>query len=190
LVIPGVATSVIGAGGVLVGVLVTALTQIWVENRRAGRDQRRESERREAELRLAVRLVVEELSEAEEMIREAASAGHYWAADRELSTSVWAEHRPALAAYFPGPADWRSITAGYKELRRLNRLVNEHRNQLARGDNVSVETSDETLESWHEIQHAIWVLEANIEMADDTAAWLVHMKRLEQANWGNSLQPG
>jgi hypothetical protein len=190
LVILAVATSLVGAGGVLVGVLMTALTRIWLENRRAGRNQRRESERRSAGLRLAVRLVVEELSEAEEMIREAARVGHYWPADRQLPDTAWAEHGPTLAAYFPGPADWRSITAGYKELRRLDRLVNERRGQLASGDSVSVETGDDTLVSWHEIQHTIWVLEANIDMADDTAAWLVQMKRLEQVHWGCSLQPG
>jgi hypothetical protein len=189
-VILAVATSVVGAGGVLVGVLVTALTKIRVDNRRAARDQRRESEGTRTELRRAVRLVVEELSEAEEMIREAARVGHYWAAERQLSNAVWLEHRPTVAAYFPGPADWRSITAGYKEVRRLSRVVNERRDRLAPGTNVTVEASDDTLVSWHEIRHTIWVLEANIDMADDTATWLEEMRGLERAHWGDSLQSG
>jgi hypothetical protein len=48
-------------------------------------------------------LVVEELTEAECLIREAVKAGYYWAADRSPSNALWIEHRPILAIYVPGP---------------------------------------------------------------------------------------
>jgi hypothetical protein len=186
----GAATTVVGAAGVLVGVLVTSLTQLWVDSRRARREQQRENARRAAEMRLAARLVVEELSEAEQMVSEAAKMGHYWRADRQLSNAVWVEHRPALAAHFPGPADWRSITSGFKELNRLNWLVNERRDQLAGGQNLPVESSDDTQAAWYEIQTAIWILESTIDMADDVTTWHARIKRQEQAHWGDSLQSG
>ena len=183
------AAAALGAAGVLVGGLVTSLTQVWVDGRRARRDEQREDERRTAELRLAVRLVVEELSDAEHMIREAARAGHYWSVDRQLSNAAWAEYRPTLAACIAGPADWRSIAPAFKELDRLNWLVKERRDRRGVGDEVPVEASDETRAAWYEIQRAIWGLEDSINMADDTATWLAEMKRLEQAHWGDSLQP-
>jgi hypothetical protein len=182
------ATTTVGAAGVLVGVLVTSLTQLWVDSRRAQREQQKEDERRAAERRLAVRLVAEELSEAEQMIAETAKAGHYWRAGHQLPNALWVEHRPALAAHFPGPADWQSITTAFKELNRLNRLVNERRDQLAPAQPVPVQPVDDTRAAWYEIQTAIWVLEATIDMANDVATWLARMKRLEQAHWGHSLQ--
>jgi hypothetical protein len=107
--------------------------------RRARREQQREDERRAAEVWLAVRLVAEELSEAKRIIAETAKAGHHWRAGRQLSNALWVEHRPALAARFPGRADWRSITSAFKELNRLNWLVNERRDQLAPTQPVPVE---------------------------------------------------
>jgi hypothetical protein len=134
--------------------------------------------------------VAEELSEAEQMIAETATAGHYWRAGRQLPNALWVEHRPALAAHFPGPADWHSITSAFKELNRLNGLVNERRDQLAPAEPVPVQPGDDTRAAWYEIQTAIWVLEGTIDPSEDTASWLVRMKRLEQAHWGDSLQSG
>lgn len=181
-----VATSVVGAAGVVVGVVLTSLTQLWVESRRARREERREDERKAAELRLAVRLVVEELIEAEQMIREAAKAGHYWSADRQLSSSVWIEHRAILATYVPGPADWLAITPAFKELNRLNRLVNERRAQFPDEVSVPVEPTDDSYAAWHHIHRGIWGLEATIDMAEDVETWLDTIKRMEQAHWGEA----
>lgn len=167
------------------GALVSSLTQTRMDRRKAKREERREVERREAELRLAVRLVVEELSEAEQMIREAAKAGHYWEADRELSSPLWIEHRATLATYVPGPADWLEITPAFKELSRLNRLVNERRAQLADEASVPVEPTDDSYAAWYHAHRAIWGLEATIDMAEDVETWLVTMERLNQAHWGD-----
>ena len=165
-----VSTSVVGAGGVVVGVLLTSLTQLWVDRRRAKCEEQRDSARDARDLRLAVRLVVEELSEAEQLIREAVKVGHYWPANRVPSDTLWIEHRPVLATYVPGPSDWLEITPAFRELNRLNRLFSERRGQSSDGENVPVHADDDTFSAWYRIHRAIWGLEATIDMADDVEA--------------------
>lgn len=177
-------TSVVGAAGVVVGVLLTSLTQVWRDSRRAKREEQRDSDRNSRELTLAVRLVVEELSEAERLIREAVKAGHYWTADQSLADTLWIEHRPVLATYIPGPADWLGITPAFPELNRLNQLVDERRGQSADGESVTVLSDDETFAAWYHIHRAIWGLEATIDMADDVKAWSDRIDRMKQAYWG------
>lgn len=178
----------VGAAGVLLAGLVASLTKLRAEDRRAKREERGHEEGRARELRLAVRLVVEELSEAERLIREAARAGHYWPAGRRLSHAVWAEHKATLASNFSGPADWQAIRPAFSELNRLNWLVAERRDRRGIGDIVPVEAGDDTRVAWYEVQRAIWGLEASIDMADDVATWLRQTKHLEQSHWGDSLQ--
>lgn len=176
------------AGGLVVAGLMAALSRVWVDRRTARRDARRTHERAAAQLRLAVRLVVEELFEAERMIRGAAKTGCYWRVQRELSTAVWKEHAGTLAVQISGPADWQGVTPAFKELDRLNRLVSERRRRVGIGIEVPVEAEDETLAAWHEVQRAIWGLEASIHMAEDIPSWLAQLKRLEQAHWGHQLR--
>ncbi len=123
------------------------------------------------------------------MIREAVKAGHYWSADRQLSSSLWIEHRVTLARYVPGPADWLGITPAFKELNRLNRLVNERRAQLADEASVPVESTDDTYPAWYHIHRGIWGLEATIDMAEDTDTWIETIKRIERAHWGDRPGP-
>jgi hypothetical protein len=182
-----VSTSVVGAAGVVVGVFLTSLTQVWRESRQAKREERRDSDRNARELTLAVRLVVEELSEAEQLIREAVKAGHYWQDDRAPSDALWIEHRPVLATYVPGPADWLGITPAFPELKRLNQLVHERRGQSADGEKVPVLPDDDTFAAWYHIHRAIWGLEATIDMADGVKAWSDRIDRVKQAYWGGDL---
>jgi hypothetical protein len=179
-----VSTSVVGAAGVVVGVLLTSLTQVWVDSRRAKREEQRDSDRNARELTLAVRLVVEELTEAERLIREAAKAGHYWAVDQAPSTALWIEHRPVLATYVPGPADWLGITPAFPELNRLDQLVHERRGQSADGEKVPVLPDDDTFAAWYHIHRAIWSLEATIDMADGVKEWSDRIDRMKQRYWG------
>jgi hypothetical protein len=150
-----VSTSVVGAAGVVVGVLLTSLTQVWRDSRLAKREDQRDADRNSRELTLAVRLVVEELTEAERLIREAVKAGNYWAADRSPSDALWIEHRPVLAAYIPGPADWLGITPAFPEINRLNQLVHERRGQSGDGERVPVLSDDDTFAAWYHIHRAI-----------------------------------
>jgi hypothetical protein len=179
-----VSTSVVGAAGVVVGVLLTSLTQVWVDSRRTKREEQRDSDRNARELTLAVRLVVEELTEAECLIREAVKAGHYWPANQSPSNALWIEHRPVLATYVPGPADWLGITPAFPELNRLNQLVHERRGQSADGGNVPVLPDDDTFAAWYHIHRAIWGLEATIDMAEEVDAWLARIDRTKQTYWG------
>ncbi len=182
--IPAVSTSVVGAAGVVVGVLLTSLTQVLVDSRRAKREAQRDSDRNARELTLAVRLVVEELTEAERLIREAVKAGHYWAADQAPSNALWIEHRSVLATYVPSPADWLGITPAFPELNRLNQLVCERRSQSGDGKKVPVLPDDDTFSAWYHIHRAIWGLEATIDMADDLEEWSDRIDRMKQAYWG------
>jgi hypothetical protein len=179
-----VSTSVVGAAGVVVGVLLTSLTQVWRDSRQAKRKEQRDSDRNARELTLAVRLVVEELTEAEGLIREAVKAGHYWAADRSPSNALWLEHRPVLATYVPGPADWLGITPAFPELNRLNQLVHERRGQSGDGEKVPVLPDDDTFAAWYHIHRAIWGLEATIDMAEDVKGWSDRIDQMKQVYWG------
>jgi hypothetical protein len=179
-----VSTSVVGAGGVLVGVLLTSLTQVWVDSRRGKREDKQAADRSARELTLAARLVVEELTEAERLIREAVTVSHYWAEDESPSDALWIEHRPILATYVPGPADWLGITPAFPEINRLNQLVRERRSQITDGESVPVLTEDETFAAWYRIHRAIWGLEGTIDMAEDVQAWSDRVDRMKEAYWG------
>ena len=77
--------------GVLVGGAITLLSTFGLEAWREHRQREETKSRDEKSIQQAVRLVVVELSEIDQAIREAVSAGQYWVdrmAGRRLPTAT------------------------------------------------------------------------------------------------------
>jgi hypothetical protein len=107
------AAALIGAGGAVIGGVLTTSGQLLIERGRAIREHSATRERQARELRLAVRLVMEELAESTSLIEDAAKTRRYWIAPRRLPTGTWNKYRTEIADAIDSPLDWRLITTGY-----------------------------------------------------------------------------
>ena len=105
--------ALIGAGGAIIGGGLTSGTQLLIESQRARRERRAARARDGTALRLATRLLIEELADNEALLRSAAKTWRYWSPERQLSTAVWSQYRGTLAQVIESPLSWRVITAAF-----------------------------------------------------------------------------
>jgi hypothetical protein len=135
-----VTAALIGAGGAVVGGLLTSLSNLGLEARRAKRDRETASERERREMRIAARLVREELDNARELVADAIESGAYRTTpDRQLATAARTDLRAVLAGD-PDDIRWAVVATAFAEMNRLNWVVLERHKQL-RG-NVLVTTEE------------------------------------------------
>jgi len=178
------AAALIGAGGVIIGGFLTTLSNVWIDARRAGREEAAATENSQRELRLAVRLVIEELADSEGLIRDAASSGHYWVASRVLSADVWTQHRTTLARNIESPLEWRIITAAFDECNRLNWILGEKRAEHGGQGRASVEQSDRLRDAWLATRNGIRTLEQLIQVQGPASRMLRSDEEIESEVWG------
>jgi hypothetical protein len=156
--------------GVILGGLLTTGGALLLDFRRTRREEQAEKRAVARDVRLAARLVVEELAESLALIEEAADTRRYWAGSRQLPTETWNGYRTEIAAAIESNLDWRQITEGYDAINNLNWLVN-HRRQT---DNdidghrlgFRVLPGDRTRAAWQEVRQAILVLEFRQDVPD------------------------
>jgi hypothetical protein len=158
------AVAALTAGAALLGSIIGILGQLAVEWFKARRQSESDHARAARELRLAGRLVMEELAEAMSLIQGAGKAWRYWVAPRRLPTDTWNQYRTDVAAAIESPLDWRFITSAYDAINNLNWVV-DHRRFTAQDaeapiHGVRVGAVDETREVWRSIRRAIATLEA------------------------------
>jgi hypothetical protein len=183
------AAALIGAGGVIIGGSLTTLSNVWLDGRRAEREAlaARESDRRD--LRLAVRLVIEELADSEQLVREAASAGQYWAAPRVLSADVWTQYRTVLAQSIESPFEWRVITLAFDEGNRLNWIVGTRGSQHSPSrfrEAERVDESDDVRRAWRAMRAGIRTLEHLIQVQGPASRMLRSDEEIEREVWDHS----
>jgi hypothetical protein len=89
-----VTTAAFGLGGVLVGALVTAGMDYWLQKRREAAE--REAERRR--VRASSRLVLSVLEEVGAALQNVSQQGWWYAQDGERWATVWDHERTTLAA--------------------------------------------------------------------------------------------
>lgn len=163
-----VTAALIGAGGAVIGGGLTSLGQLAADWRQASRHSAAEHKLRSIEWRQAVRLILEELRDAELLIREATAARRFWRPPRQLLTPNWQKYSPHLAAYLEdSPADsalWKCVASAFSELNRLN-WVSDDRwraaerlaavNQDGRPARARIWPNDNTRVAWRSVRAAI-----------------------------------
>ena len=103
----------------MIGGLLTAGSNLLIEGLRHKQGRQDQEERDQRELRQASRLVLAELSEVSQTIRQTAKSKLTWRNDRQLPAFAWREYRAILAAHLPMSA-WRWVEAAYDEANGLN----------------------------------------------------------------------
>jgi RNA-splicing ligase RtcB len=181
------AAALIGAGSAVFGGFSTTSGQLLIERGRAKRESAANEERQAQALRLAVRLVTEELAESTSLIEAAAKSRRYWVAPRQLPAATWREYRTDIAVAIESPLDWRFITSAYDGINNLNWIVQHRRNT-----DQSVETpvlgarvseDDHTREVWRGIRQAIGALESTIGVTGPASRVLREPEDAEREYW-------
>jgi hypothetical protein len=122
--------ALIGAVGAVIGGVLTAGSNLLIETTRRRADRRAARDRDSRELRKATRLVLEELSEIDRTIQDAAKTQLTWPSqDRQLPAFAWREYRGILATHVVDEA-WRWVAAAYEEANSLNWRVIELEREL------------------------------------------------------------
>jgi len=179
--------AVIGAAGVLAGSAITMAGQFLNGEVQWRRERDAAQGREKRALRLSVRLVMEELAEALNLIEKAARSGRYWPMPREMPTGTWSEYRTDLAAAIDGPLDWRILTMAYDAINNLNWTVQHRRfsDQTVDGARLGVwvNPEDNTRQVWRAVRQAIQVLEQTIGVAGPASRMLGEPGDVERQCW-------
>jgi hypothetical protein len=179
--------AVIGAGGVVFGGVLTTSGQLIVERGRARRERDAGRQKELLELRLAARLVVEELAECAALIEKAAETGRYWRAPRQLPAGSWDEYRTDIAVALDSAAEWRKVTTAYDATTNLNWTVEHRRNTDQTLDSASqgpfVKPEEQMRAVWRSIQEAIGALEHTIHTDSEGARFDPDFREHEGALW-------
>jgi len=180
-------SAVVGAGGVIVGAALTFCGQLINEGIRGRRERESEEKRDTKALRLAARLVMEELAEANTLIEQAARTGRYWRAPRQIPTETWNQYRTDLAIAIEVPLDWRIVTAAYDALNNLNWTVQHRRTSDQTVDGarlgVFINADDHTRDVWRSVRQAIGVLERIIGVMGPASRVLGEEDERERGLW-------
>ena len=181
------------------GGILTVGASVWLDSRRAKREDKARKAADKRELRLATRLIIEELADAMKLVEEAVRARTYWPAPRQLSTAVWTEYRATLAQHVESPWTWRVITIAFDEVNRLNWLVGLRAQQTrVRAETrprfritppfigaIPVTDEDETRKAWRAMRAGICELEQLISVMGPASRMLG-----EEADFAAELWPG
>ncbi len=167
------AAALIGAGGAVLGGMLTTSGQLLIERGRSERDRQADERRHAREVRLAVRLVIEELAESLALIEGAATSRRYWVGPRQLSTGTWNDYRTGIAAMIESAVDWRRVTAAYDAINNLKWVV-DHRRRTSRDkfgptEGFWIEPQDRTREAWSTVRLAIETLERTLDISGEAS---------------------
>ena len=147
----------------LVGVLFGAAIPIWLERRRVSRDEARSQQQEGRELRRAARLVLEELGNRASEVEEAIANGHWWPAERQLSTAEWNKWREPLALLLDDSEAWDEIQLAFRDFDRLNW---QHREERTAADSPSRPRIEDMLTFTNAYSQAESAMEVLFHMLD------------------------
>lgn len=181
------AAALIGAGGALFGGALTTSGQMLIERARGKREIAAEERRQARDIRLAVRLVAEELAESMSLIETAAQTHRYWIGPRDLPVTTWVQYQTDIAAQIESPIDWRLITAAYDAINNLNWIV-QHRRVTDQTVDTTIQGApvwpkEETRETWRQIRAAIGALERAIGVMGPASRMLGEVEAVERTLW-------
>jgi hypothetical protein len=180
-------SALVGVIGVAIGGVLTISGQLLAEGLRARRERTADERRQARELRLAARLVMEELAEAISLLQNAAKSSRYWPAPRQIPTSTWNQYRTHIGAAMDSPLHWRFITSAYDALNDLNWTVQHRRETTTLVDDhrlgASVSPLDNTRETWRAVRLAIETLERSIDVMGPASRVLREPDDAEREFW-------
>lgn len=186
-VLPTLVVAVVSAGSVLGGVFLTNRHQGQLDRDRAVREDTREIARQARALRLAVRLVAEELADSYRVLCAAVDQRRYWPASQLLSSSVWTEYRASIATIVEDPGDWRQITAAFDAANRLNRIVQyRQRTSQVAGEHLAgywVDPADETRAAWRAFRDGLDTLDRVLGLSETATRQLSDREATERKFW-------
>lgn len=167
------AAALIGAGGAVFGGVLTTSGQLLIERQRSKRESEAGEQLRRREVRLAVRLVMEELAESMALIEGAARSRRYWVGPRQLPTATWNDYRTDIAVAIESALDWRRVTAAYDAINNLNWVV-DHRRRTSRDtygptEGFWIEPQDRTREAWSRVRLALETLERTLDIQGEAS---------------------
>ena len=148
--------ALIAAGSAVVGGLLTAGSNVLIEDRRRKHAAEVVRAAELVELRRATRLILAELAEITQTIRHVAQSRSAWPAERRLPSSAWSENRGVLAARMP-LVTWRWVCTAYDLANQVNLQIVEREGQLT--DDADVEWLRQpfrtTYHAMEELEHAL-----------------------------------
>jgi hypothetical protein len=118
------AAALIAAGSAVVGGLLTAGSNLLIEERRRKHAVEAVQAGEQVELRRATRLILAELDEITLTIRHIARSRSGWSSDTRLPSSAWDEYGAVLAARVP-LSTWRWIARAYRLAKDVNQKIAE-----------------------------------------------------------------
>lgn len=153
--------------------MLTTSGQLLIERGRGNRERQAEDRRHARQLRLAVRLVMEELAESLSLIETAARSRRYWIGPRYLPTATWSEYRTEIAGIVESALDWRRITGAYDAINDLNWVV-DHRRRTSRDSSGPtrgfwIEPVDGTRDAWLRVRLALETLEGSLGISREAS---------------------
>jgi len=158
----------------VIGGLLTSTSNVLIERRRDARDEKRNTERDEREVREAARLVLEELAEIDEALQQAIVSGYTWPADRQLPAFAWREYGAVLAVHLP-PAAWRWIGAAYSSANKANWHVIQLQREDETEDSVEYGHNDWLREPFRTVRQAMEELETAVGRTSGVYAYTGHI---------------
>lgn len=173
--------------GVVVGGGLALLGQLSTETFRTRREKKAEERAEQRAKQLSVRLVMEELAEAQSLIFDAAESGFYWVAPRVLPTNTWNDYRTDIATVLDAPLSWRMVTAAYDSINNLNWIVGHRRATTQDSEagvrGVRLEAEDETRAAWRSIRLAIETLEGTLHVSGPASRVMREREDVEREYW-------
>jgi hypothetical protein len=154
--------AVIAGVAAVVGGLLTAGSNLGVETLRRRDERSARAERDKRELRQATRLLLTELAEIGQAIRQCAKSHLTWPNDRQLPNFAWREYRAILAAHLPLHA-WRWVESAYSEANELNWTVLEVNAAYDRNGATSFGDNEWLRQPFRTVNHAMAELERTLD---------------------------
>ena len=150
--------ALIASGGAVVGSLIATVPNAVLAHRRDRRDERTADRRASSELRLAARLVAQELEESATRLVRCAQKPECEGLNGQLPTSAWEQHRSTLAAAVDSPADWRRLTHAYSVVDDVNSEL-EDRRGLGAPEEFAAIVGHDGRDLFLEFMYAVGILE-------------------------------
>ena len=176
--------AIIAGVSAVIGGLLTAGSNLAVEALRRRQQRESQAERDERELRQATRLVLAELAEIGQAIKQTAKSHLTWRSDRLLPAFAWREYRAILAAHLPLQA-WRWVETAYNEANGLNWRVLEKNREFKSDGPIHFIDNEWLRDPFRTVHHAMAELEQALGDARGVFGYTGYasVEELEEGVW-------
>lgn len=111
--------AIFGLVGVIVGGFITAYSSYLLDRRREQVDRQKESHNRATKLKMAARLIDDELARGQAAAKIAFENRHWWNPDEQLLTGAWQQYREFIAPEV-SQAAWHAVSIAIIAVHQLS----------------------------------------------------------------------